>query len=59
MFPYRLAVECNKLPGETACSGDADLLAENGPHGQFEPIPSARRPQPGTPRDQGRKQRIA
>jgi hypothetical protein len=59
MFPYRLAVECNELPGETACCSDADLLAEDSPHGQFEAIPSAGRPQPGTPRDQRRKQRIA
>ncbi len=47
------------MPGETASGGDADLLAENRPHGQFEAIPCAGRPQPGTPRNQGRKQRIA
>jgi hypothetical protein len=59
LFPYRLAMERNELPSEAASSSDADLLAEDGPNGQFKTVPSARRPQPGTLRDQGRKQRIS
>ena len=45
--------------GKARRIGDADLLAENGANGQFEPIPCAGHPQAGPRGDQRREKAIA